>query len=283
MGRILIVLCLLLAACQSGVPTGVGQPAGEIVDLRSGQALTAQALVERLAGAPRVIVGEQHDNPDHHQVQLWLLHALAQRRAQGSLLLEMVTPQQQAAVDQLRARSPGQWPADLPAALAWQPGWDWNLYGPVVRYALAQPYPLLAANLDGAEVRRLYKEAPTLSGGRSTADSVKAPLLAQIAQSHCGQLPESQMPAMLAVQQHRDRRMAERLMTAPTPAMLFAGGYHARLDLGVPVHLEDLGAHPPAVVLMLAEKGESVAAASADYVWYTAVRPVQDYCASMRR
>lgn len=283
MGRIPIVLCLLLVACQSGVPTGVGQPAGEIVDLRSGQALTAQALVERLAGAPRVIVGEQHDNPDHHQVQLWLLQALAQRRVQGSLLLEMLTPQQQAAVDQLRARSPGQWPADLPAALAWQPGWDWNLYGPIVRYALAQPYPLLAANLDGPEVRRLYKEAPTLSGGRSTAEAVKAPLLAQIAQSHCGLLPESQMPAMLAVQQHRDRRMAERLMTAPTPAMLFAGGYHARLDLGVPVHLEDLGARPPAVVLMLAEKGESVAAASADYVWYTAVRPVQDYCASMRQ
>ena len=283
MGRIPIVLGLLLVACQSGVPTGVGQPAGEIVDLRSGQALTAQALVERLAGAPRVIVGEQHDNPDHHQVQLWLLQALAQRRVQGSLLLEMLTPQQQAAVDQLRARSPGQWPADLPAALAWQPGWDWNLYGPIVRYALAQPYPLLAANLDGPEVRRLYKEAPTLSGGRSTAEAVKAPLLAQIAQSHCGLLPESQMPAMLAVQQHRDRRMAERLMTAPTPAMLFAGGYHARLDLGVPVHLEDLGARPPAVVLMLAEKGESVAAASADYVWYTAVRPVQDYCASMRQ
>lgn len=54
MGRILIVLCLLLlAACQSGVRTGIGQPAGEIFDLRSGQALTAQALVERLAGAPR--------------------------------------------------------------------------------------------------------------------------------------------------------------------------------------------------------------------------------------
>ena len=283
MGRILLLLCLLLAACQSGVPTGVGQPAGEIVDLRSGQTLTAQALVERLAGAPRVIVGEQHDNPDHHQVQLWLLQALAQRRVQGSLLLEMLTAQQQAAVDQLRARRPGQWPADLPAALAWQPGWDWSLYGPIVRYALAQPYPLLAANLDGPEVRRLYKEAPTLSGGRSNTDSVRAPLLAQIALSHCGLLPESQMPAMLAVQQHRDRRMAERLMIAPTPAMLFAGGYHARLDLGVPVHLEDLDARPSAVVLMLAEKGESVAAASADYAWYTAVRPVQDYCASMRQ
>ncbi|WP_339546102.1 ChaN family lipoprotein [Pseudomonas sp. RA_35y_Pfl2_P32] len=283
MSRSLILLCLLLAGCQSAVLTGVGQPAGEIVDLRSGQVLTVQALVERLAGAPRVVVGEQHDNPDHHQVQLWLLQALAQRRAQGSLLLEMLTAQQQAAVDRLRASSPGQWPADVPAALAWQQGWDWSLYGPIVRYALVQPYPLLAANLDGPEVRRLYKEAPALSGGRSNADSVKAPLLAQIAQSHCGLLPESQMPAMLAVQQHRDRRMAERLMAAPMPAILFAGGYHARLDLGVPVHLEDLGVRPPAAVLMLAEKGSAVSAVSADYVWYTAVRPAQDYCASMRQ
>ena len=145
MGRILIVLCLLLTACQSGVPTGVGQPAGEIIDLRSGQTLTAQALVERLAAAPRVIVGEQHDNPDHHQVQLWLLHALAQRRAQGSLLLEMLTPGQQAAVDQLRARSPGQWPADLPAALICRPRWPGSRVGTGVCMArlCVMPWPSL--------------------------------------------------------------------------------------------------------------------------------------------
>ena len=84
------VVGLLLSACQSVIAPVENQPGGEIVDLRSGQVMSAHELLERLAGAPRVIVGEQHDNPEHHQVQLWLLQALAERRSQGSLLLEML-------------------------------------------------------------------------------------------------------------------------------------------------------------------------------------------------
>lgn len=88
---------------------------------------------------------------------------------------------------------------------------------------------------------------------------------------------------MLAVQQQRDRQMAEQLLAAPAPALLFAGAYHARLDIGVPLHVQDLGEHSAPVVVMLAEKGAVVSSASADYVWYTAARPVQDYCAQMRQ
>ncbi|WP_347928874.1 ChaN family lipoprotein [Pseudomonas helvetica] len=283
MRGILILALLLLVSCQNMAPSAVDQPAGVIRDLHSGQRLSAQALVERLAGAPRLIVGEQHDNPDHHHAQLWLLQALSQRRTQGSVLLEMLTPDQQARVDEIHALDTARWPADLPAALAWQSGWDWNLYGPIVRFALAQPYPLLAANLDSTDVRRMYKQAPAVSGTRSNAPAVRNELLAQIRESHCGLLPESRMPAMLAVQQQRDRQMAEQLLAAPAPALLFAGAYHARLDIGVPLHVQDLGEHSAPVVVMLAEKGAVVSSASADYVWYTAARPVQDYCAQMRQ
>ena len=237
--RVMVILAvLLLSACQH-VPVVPPPVSGEIRDLRSGQTLTAQELLARLAKPSRLIVGEQHDNRDHHQLQLWLLQALGERRPQGSLLLEMLTPDQQARVDHVRHASP--LPADLPNALAWQSGWDWNLYGPIVGFVLTQPYPLLAANLDTLEVRTVYAKPPTLSGSRSNAPMVKDELLAQISDSHCGLLPTSQMPAMLAVQQQRDRRMAGRLLAAPTPSLLFAGAYHARKDVGVPIHVLDLG------------------------------------------
>ncbi len=253
---------------------------GRIRDLHNGQAVTPQALVERLAKAPRVVVGERHDNRDHHALQVWLLQALAGQRAQGSLLLEMLTPAQQPRVDSVR-QLPAL-PKDLPGALDWSPGWDWRLYGPVVEFALAQRYPLLAANLDAAEIQRFYRQAPGLMGTRSNAATVKDELLGQIRESHCGLLPESQMPAMLAVQQQRDRRMAERLLQAPTPALLFAGAWHARKDVGVPLHALDLGASEAPIVLMLAEEGSEVTSAMADYVWYTPAMPPQDYCAQMR-
>lgn len=279
MRGILMLALFLLSACQHVLmPPPV---AGEIRDLRSGQDITAQELIARLAKPARVIVGEQHDNRDHHALQLWLLQSLGAQRPQGSLLLEMLTPDQQLRVDDVRHASTP--PVDLPAALAWQSGWDWDVYGPIMRFALAQPYPLLAANLDAVEVRGIYANPPSLRGARSNASSVRNELLEQVSESHCGLLPQSQMPAMLAVQQQRDRRMAERLLAAPTPSLLFAGAYHARKDIGVPIHVLDLGATQAPIVLMLAQQGAEVTAAMADYVWYTPAMPAQDYCAQMRK
>ncbi|MVV46931.1 iron(III) ABC transporter [Pseudomonas sp. PB120] len=279
MRGILMLALVLLSACQHvSMPPPV---AGEIRDLRSGQGITAQELIARLGKPARVIVGEQHDNRDHHALQLWLLRSLGARRPQGSLLLEMLTPDQQLRVDDVRHTSTP--PADLPGALAWQSGWDWDLYGPIMRFALGQPYPLLAANLDAVEVRSVYANPPSLSGARSNAPAVRNELLEQVSESHCGLLPQSQMPAMLAVQQQRDRRMAERLLAAPTPSLLFAGAYHARKDVGVPIHVLDLGAPQAPIVLMLAQQGTVVTAAMADYVWYTSATPARDYCAQMRK
>ncbi|WP_213661779.1 ChaN family lipoprotein [Stutzerimonas stutzeri] len=285
-------LLLLLSACQTLPPLPEWQSPegrdhadlGAIVDLHSGERLSAAQLVRRLATADYVLVGERHDNPDHHALQLWLLQALADQRSQGSLLLEMLTPEQQPAVaraqTQLRRGEPVE---DLPASLAWSPGWPWQLYGPLVSHALAQPFPLMPANLTRAEIGQIYREVPRLPDGESTRAEVADALRAQIVESHCGMLPDSQVPAMLAVQQQRDRRMAARLLAAPKPTLLIAGGFHARRDLGAPLHLLDLGAAGNAQVLMLAEVGERVAAQQADFVWYTPAQPAKDYCEEMRR
>jgi len=142
---------------------------------------------------------------------------------------------------------------------------------------------LLAANLSPGEMRQAYRQPASLTGARSNAPAVKAALLEQVRAGHCGMLPESQLPAMLAVQQQRDRRMAERLLSAPQPALLFAGAYHVRKDLGIPLHLADLGASGESKVLLLAEVGEQVEPGEADYVWYTAATPERDYCAQFRQ
>jgi uncharacterized iron-regulated protein len=292
--RILLLCCLcLLAACQSRqvlpppapiAPQGRDHAEfGRIYHLASGETVSPQVLVERLAQAERVLVGEQHDNPDHHALQLWLSRELAKRRPQGSVLLEMLTPDQQdkVAAAQAAARA-GRPPADAYQALAWQRNWDWSLYGPLVLHQLRQPYPLLSANLDSAEVMQIYRQRPALHGARSTDPAVQARLQDDIRESHCDLLPESQLPAMLAVQQQRDRRMAEALLAAPQPSLLLAGAFHARKDLGVPLHLADLGAGAGQAVLILAEVGKPVSAAQADYVWFTAAQPQQDHCAKLR-
>lgn len=286
---LLLVTAVLLVACQTVPPLpqwqsseGLDHPdLGQIIDLRHRTRISAQQLINELADADEVLVGERHDNPDHHALERWLLEALAQRREQGSLLLEMLNPDQQEKVDGAQASiKRGEWPADLPAALEWQQGWDWRLYAPLVEYALAQPYPLLSANLNRAEIRDIYRRVPVITGAAS-AEYVRSELLKQIRGAHCNLLPEAQLPAMLAVQQQRDRRMAERLNAAPKPAILVAGAFHVRRDLGVPLYLADQGDTRITRVLILAEVEEPLQAEQADFVWLTPARLQRDYCAGL--
>lgn len=257
---------------------------GQIMDLRSGALLTPRQLVAELAAAPLVLLGEKHDNPDHHALQLWLLQSVTAQREQGSVVLEMLTLDQQAAVHhvQSQARS-GALPADLPAALQWHSGWDWQHYGELVTYLVQQPSPLLAANLNRDALMAIYRNPPELSGAASTHTDVTQQLAAQIRESHCYKLPEAKLPAMLAVQQQRDRSMATVMLAAPRPTLLMAGAYHVRYDLGVPLHLRDLQDQVASQqrVLIFAEADQDIDAASADFVWYTPAVAEQDYCADL--
>ena len=293
MRLLLLSLCsMLLVACEAALPplTAWQSPeqrthpdVGRILDLNTQQALTPQQLIQHLQSARWVLVGEQHDNPDHHALQEWLLKALSQQRPQNSLLLEMLTPEQQNPVREVQlGLLKGQTPDHLAEALNWPTAWDWKQYGALMTYALHQPYVILPANLSPSEVRTLYQTPTALPGSHTNQPSLQAALLQHLRDSHCQLLPESQLPAMLSIQQHRDRRMATALHAAPQPALLIAGAYHVRRDLGVPQHLADLGSTEGLIVVMLAEVGSSISAQEADIVWFTPAQPQQDHCAQIK-
>lgn len=282
MKPMLLVLLLSLSACGASLPSwqgseGLADPhLGQVWVTAEQRWITPQALVERLAPAPYVVVGEQHDNPDHHALQLWLLQRLQAARPQRSLLLEMLQPAQQARVAALKGTSlPGD--AALQEQLDWQPGWDWAMYGPLVRWGLDVPAQLLAANLDGDTMMALYRRPPPLSP-RYSAEALRR-LRDTIEASHCGRIDEQQVTAMLAIQQARDQAMAAALANAPTPALLLAGNYHARRDLGMPVHWPQASAAPVIVQLQGVSAGALPGAQQTDYLWLTPATPERDYCA----
>ncbi|CAI1095836.1 ChaN family lipoprotein [Serratia entomophila] len=274
--RFLILLAaLVLAACShtpATSPQNDVQRLGTITDLRSGATLTPDQLLARLAAQPRVIVGEKHDNPYHHRIELWLVQQLPQQRPQGSVLMEMINPNQQAKVDKVKLWLQGN-PAVRDARVAelidWQPGWKWGLYGEVTMAAMRAPYPLLSANLDRSEIMAFYQQPVFPQGVLSVRPVVQKALAETIRNSHGGQIEAEQLHAMLAIQQQRDRRMAERLLAAPAPALLIAGGYHAAKSVGVPLHVQDLQPAALPTVLMLAESGARMDKQAADYLWVT--------------
>lgn len=274
--RFLILLAALaLGACSQAPvssPKNSLDNLGKITDLRSGESLSPEQLLSRLAAQPRVIVGEKHDNPYHHQIELWLVENLPQQRPQGSVLMEMINPSQQAKVSQVK-----QWLQGNPAVrdsrvaelIDWQPGWKWSLYGDLTMAAMRAPYPLWSANLDRAEIMAFYQQPVFPQGQLSVRPAVQKALEETIRTSHGGEIEPQQLHAMLAIQQQRDRRMAERLLAAPTPTLLIAGGYHASKSVGVPLHVQDLQPTALPTVLMLAEPGVQVDKQVADYLWVT--------------
>lgn len=279
--RILLLVSLIsLSACHSiekqpvsAVDLTIIQSAN-IIDTQTGQSITADTLLTRLASQPRVIIGEKHDNAYHHDIEYWLMTELAKKRPQGSVLLEMLTPSQQSLVDSTKKRYSGsEYLRDerLMAALKWNSGWPWKWYGDIVKAGLSADYPLLAANIDRSEISSAYKNPPIIEGLHSTDASVRQLIQKTIELSHGGALDKTQAEKMTIIQQLRDCAMAQSLLNAPIPALLIAGSFHATKVMGVPLHIADLAPNEHVIVVIMTEEGSDVTSVHADYLWITPV------------
>ncbi|MHC6224940.1 ChaN family lipoprotein [Pseudomonas sp. X10] len=243
---------------------------GAIVDLRSGAQVEAAQLLDTLAAADTVLVGELHDNPAHHLIEQWLATGLRERRPQGAVVLEMLDSGQQRSVsevqawlrqgNQLRRKRLGQ-------VMQWNANWDWTQYGALVESLMQGSAPLLAGNLSATERRALMAVPPPSAEALFPSQGVADRQRRQIVEMHCGQVEQPRLDATLAVQHARDQRMANVLDRAASPRLLFAGTLHALKGLGVPQYLKNGPADPGLKVLVLGEQGQTVSAADADYLW----------------
>lgn len=283
---IFTVLLFVVVGCQqkqndrivsSAVPDTALDVNSQIIDLHSAEQITPRALLTAISNKPMVIVGEKHDNPSHHLIEQWLLEQLATIRPQGSVILEMVTTDQEDAVKGVKVGlkdSPYVRERRIQELLAWNTGWPWPLYRGVIMSSLQADYPVLAGNISEDEVAEFYKSQQLPEGHFSQLPAVKQQMLHLIADMHGGAICCEQVASMLAVQQQRDRFMAQQLLKAPKPTLLIAGAFHAASNLGVPLHIRDLDSSQQPVVIMLGEKGMNITRAEADYIWYVdAVTP----------
>ncbi|OAT37413.1 ChaN family lipoprotein [Proteus myxofaciens] len=244
----------------------------KIIDTQTGKLISADMLLAELATKPRVIIGEKHDNAYHHDIEYWLMTELPKKRPQGAILLEMLTPSQQVLVDNTKKRYSGsEYLRDerLMQTLQWNAGWPWKWYGNLVKEALSADYSLLAANIDRNEITQAYQHPPIIEGEKSTAPFVRQLILETIRVAHGNELDKEQGEKMTAIQQLRDRAMAQHLLAAPQPALLIAGSFHASKVMGVPLHISDLAPNQSVTVVIMAEEGSDITGAHADYLWIT--------------
>lgn len=246
----------------------------DVIDTATNERLSDEDFVSQLSGLDYVILGEYHDSEIQHKKTLWLLQQLNDIRPQGSLLLEMLRVDQQPLVDKASQSPPMQLlnQDHLRQALAWDKSWSWVLYGDIVKEPFRHRYQLLATNLTKDEVQTLMQGAEPIRGYRSTTKAVQSAIKKSILTHHHMDNETNELLPMLdkmvQIQQFRDRRMAQKLIAAPTPSLLLAGNYHARKDIGVPLHLIDLQNKKHGVsVLMMDEVPLGDNRMYADYIW----------------
>jgi len=259
----------------------------------------ADALPPRLARARFVLLGEQHDNPDHHRLQAWVLDRLIALGRRPAVGFEMFTQDDAPRIARYLATGPRS-AAGLGDAVDWgRSGWPpWPLYQPIADHALAAGLPIVAANLSPGTTRAVARQGlgalePSLVA-RLGLDwpldpATRAEMAAEIRAAHCGHAPERMLDGMIAVQRARDAQMAERLASAGGDgAVLIAGNGHVRKDRGVPQSLAVLvpGARVASLALVEVETAATTPEAYAmpvDYLWFTPRFDDTDPCERFRK
>lgn len=202
-------------------------------------------LLDRLASAPVIIVGEVHDNPAHHAVQADIV-AQVQPRA---LVFEMLTDAQADLVTpDNRADQTG-----LAEVLDWaESGWpDFAMYHPI--FTAAPGAAIYGAAVPRVSARAAMQAGIAASFGDDAAEyglTTPLPADAQAAQedlqqqAHCNAMPPEMLPVMVDLQRLRDAVLAratlQALDDAGGPVVVITGNGHAREDGGVPAYLTAL-------------------------------------------
>lgn len=247
-----------------------------------------QARLASLLPADALLLGEQHDAPEHQQLQRQVVQWLADRGQLAAVVLEMAEAGHGTA-----GLPPDASARQVRAALAWDDArWPWRTYGPVIMAAVAAGAPVLGANLSLAQMREAMRQS-------ALDDRLPAELLAvqrqRIRDSHCGLLPEPRIDPMTRVQIARDIAMADAVARAAQQAapgrvvLLITGNGHVHRALGVPRFLPfDLKAK------VLSAQAQSAQAAienealadralqAGDLRWPTPPLPPRDPCATLR-
>ena len=72
---------------------------GQIIDLSAGEVISFGEFIDRIASKELIFVGEVHDNPEHHLIQVQILQALMVKAGIRDLAMEFFQHPDQTALD----------------------------------------------------------------------------------------------------------------------------------------------------------------------------------------
>lgn len=271
------------------------------------EAVTPASLAREIARADLILLGEVHDNPDHHRLQAWLIGELVRKGRKPAVVLEMVGAEQSKALSNYLGKL-GATAEGLGEALNWNSQWpDWRIYQPIADKALAHNLPILAGDAEAAKLDLVSRgglrvlsesERNRIALGIPLSAALSTALAEDVKGAHCGLIPDEDIGNMTQVQRYRDAVMADSILAAAAKSnggvVLITGNGHARTDRGVPFYLRARAPQYRVLSIALMEVDDAArdanklvpmapdAQPAADFVWYTPRAEREDPCEALK-
>jgi len=219
---------------------------GDIIHTRTGHYVNQQQMLSSLVGYPLVYVGELHDNPASHRLQVEILKALqASHPGKVALGMEMFNNEQQVALDRWVAGELSE--KEFLRESRWFENWktDFELYRELLEFARDQQIPVIGLNIPRALGRKvsmtpldqLDPEVKEQLPEMDMSDPYQRQMIEEIFGAHAagGSMVDSFFRRQTLWDEAMAEAVANYMQEDPGRHMIIAaGGWHVNYGFGIP-------------------------------------------------
>jgi uncharacterized iron-regulated protein len=276
---------------------------GKIWDMKSRSFIDEATVLSRIDKATVLLLGETHDNPQHHELQQKLLKARIASGARPALMMEQLDDDSQPALDRALAGSDRN--EVLSSVTKLIKFTDWKFYRPFLAIAVENKLPVIAANISSLRLQPVIwkgfaaydaKDLKRLAVEQVWSRSRQSYMERNMGGAHCGKLKDELRAGLTRSQRLRDALMVDSAMSSLGRGVVgIVGSGHARRDVGMPIYFAARA--PQARIFSIAfmevspgrKDAKSYAAQSAtgdvpyDVIWFTPRVERADPCAELNK
>jgi uncharacterized iron-regulated protein len=255
MKNLVYAFLFILAGCsqitsqwdsEAPYPPARAPEIGDIIHTRTGHYINQQQMLSSLIGYPLVYVGELHDNPASHRLQVEILKAMqASHPGKVALGMEMFNNEQQVALDRWVAGELSE--KEFLRESRWFENWktDFELYRELLEFARDQQIPVIGLNVPKALGRKvsmapldqLDPEAREQLPEMDMSDPYQRRMIEKIFGAHGagGSMVESFFRRQTLWDEAMAEAVADYMRENPGRHMVIAaGGWHVNYGFGIP-------------------------------------------------
>lgn len=217
---------------------------GKIWDMNTRSYIDEAALLDRINTSNVLLLGETHDNSQHHELQQKLLKARIESGERPALMMEQLNTEDQQVLDQ--ALAGGNRDEVLKSVNGLIKFTDWQFYGPLLAIAIDNKLPVIAANTPSQRLQPAiwrgfdaYGEdvLKRLAVEEVWSESRQNYLVTHMGGAHCGKIRDDLRTGLARSQRLRDAYMVDSAVSSVELGVVaIVGRDHARRDIGLPLY-----------------------------------------------